>query len=274
MIVFAALAAPSLYASDGGTADGICIVERYNVTKTAKAKELQCSASDVNLAIYEVVTGPSSCIAGETILVSLKGDFTSGSKERLDVGVFISQDGSTPNAPGGSCYSDYLHPASIDNTDLDLSGGAGPYYNGEIPAADALLVDHCGDLSQGEDATFITGEFSIPCQDADGDFMADVRSCTVWDNSADDTCQDEGDVTAETTSKCDCGLVNISGIEVRETAIIEVIKDLVPNSDPGMFNLQIDGENKVTDVGDGGTTGTVSVTAGYFRDSGWQSHGR
>ena len=262
LIAVVSLTAPSLYAAHGGTPNGICMVDRFNATKTAKVEKLQCSASDVNLAIYEVVTGPSSCIAGETILVSLKGDFTSGSKVRLDMGAFISQNGGTPNALGGSCYSDYLHPASVDNNDLNLSGGAGPYYNGEIPAAGAVLLDRCGDLRQDEDATFITGVFSIPCQDADGDFRADVRSCTVWDNSVDDTCQDEGDVTAETTSKCDCGLVNISGIEVRESGYIEVVKDLVPTNDLGRFNLQIDAANKATDVGDGGTTSPVEVTAG------------
>jgi len=47
-----------------------------------------------------------------------------------------------------------------------------------------------------------------------------------------------------------------------ETANIEVIKDLVPADDSGLFNLQIDSTDAVTDVGNGGTTGSVTVGAG------------
>jgi hypothetical protein len=43
---------------------------------------------------------------------------------------------------------------------------------------------------------------------------------------------------------------------------LEVIKDLVPNSDTGLFNLQVDAVTKATDVGDNGTTGEVVVPEG------------
>ena len=45
---------------------------------------------------------------------------------------------------------------------------------------------------------------------------------------------------------------------------LRVIKDLVPDSDSGLFNLQIDGATAGTgaNVGDGGTTGFVPVNAG------------
>ena len=47
-----------------------------------------------------------------------------------------------------------------------------------------------------------------------------------------------------------------------KTGTIVVNKVLTPASDPGKFNLQIDGANKATDVGNGGTTGAVTVAAG------------
>lgn len=46
------------------------------------------------------------------------------------------------------------------------------------------------------------------------------------------------------------------------TGTIKVTKSLVPASDAGKFNLLIDGATKAADVGDGGTTGVVTVPAG------------
>ena len=42
---------------------------------------------------------------------------------------------------------------------------------------------------------------------------------------------------------------------------ITVVKELVPATDPGTFDLEIDGKAHVTGVGDGGTTGSISVGA-------------
>jgi uncharacterized repeat protein (TIGR01451 family) len=43
---------------------------------------------------------------------------------------------------------------------------------------------------------------------------------------------------------------------------IEVIKDLYPSNDSGRFNLQIDNENIIQNVGDGGTTGSIEFSVG------------
>lgn len=43
---------------------------------------------------------------------------------------------------------------------------------------------------------------------------------------------------------------------------LTVIKDLQPNDDDGLFNLQIDAVTQAADVGDNGTTGAVNVDAG------------
>jgi hypothetical protein len=46
------------------------------------------------------------------------------------------------------------------------------------------------------------------------------------------------------------------------TGTIKVTKSLVPSTDSGRFNLLIDGATKAGNVGDGGTTGVVTVPAG------------
>jgi hypothetical protein len=87
---------------------GECMVDRFNVTKPASVSDLNCTSNDVQLAIYQVLIGPNSCLEGEVIDVQLRGDFIATSAERWDVGAFISIDGGTPNSlttagGGGFC---------------------------------------------------------------------------------------------------------------------------------------------------------------------------
>ena len=50
----------------------------------------------------------------------------------------------------------------------------------------------------------------------------------------------------------------------RETGKLEVVKNLNPSTDPGKFNLQIDGNTdpQGANVGDGGTTGEETLNTG------------
>ena len=48
----------------------------------------------------------------------------------------------------------------------------------------------------------------------------------------------------------------------RKTGQLEVVKDLIPSTDPGLFNLQIDGVTEEADASDGGTTGELTVNMG------------
>ncbi len=254
--------------SHGGSTDG-CMVERYNATKPANVSSLNCTSNDVELANYTLIAGPTSCIAGEDITVTLLGEFVATSSERWDVGLFISTDGGNPNSLGGSCYNDYLHVVSTNNSDLDLTGGAGPFYNGEINEDPG---DSCGDIQQGTNAFFQTAQITIKCQDSNDNGIADVDTCTVWANSRSDgttnkpSCTSELDTTAETSAKCTCDNVEIVGLEVPYNGTIEVIKDVIPPTAPGMFNLQIDGQTEFANAQNGDSTGPVVVTAGSSID--------
>jgi uncharacterized repeat protein (TIGR01451 family) len=61
----------------------------------------------------------------------------------------------------------------------------------------------------------------------------------------------------ETGRSADCVITNTAA-----PSTIEVVKSLVPTSDGGKFNLQLDGATKAPNVGNGGTTGPVTVAAG------------
>ena len=47
-----------------------------------------------------------------------------------------------------------------------------------------------------------------------------------------------------------------------KTGRLEVVKDLIPNTDVGLFNLQINSVTEAANVGDGGTTGEKILTTG------------
>ena len=51
-------------------------------------------------------------------------------------------------------------------------------------------------------------------------------------------------------------------LNTRETGDLTVIKALSPSDDPGLFDLLIDGNVEADEVGDGGTTGAVTVNTG------------
>ena len=57
----------------------------------------------------------------------------------------------------------------------------------------------------------------------------------------------------------------------RDTGTIEVVKELDPPGDPGLFDLIVDATTEATDVGDGGTTGAITVDTGEG-DVEWEPH--
>jgi len=81
----------------------------------------------------------------------------------------------------------------------------------------------------------------------------------------------ESTIPGYTTTGFDCGASVTLALGESKTCTITnddvapkltVIKVLLPNTDNGKFNLQIDGVTRAANVGNGGTTGAVAVNAG------------
>jgi hypothetical protein len=85
---------------------------------------------------------------------------------------------------------------------------------------------------------------SVSCSDPDGGSTVDQGTRTVTIDL------DQGETIT-------CTFTN-----TRQTGTIEVKKVLSPSGDPGRFNLRIDGTTKAQNVGDGGTTGAITVGTG------------
>jgi hypothetical protein len=171
-----------------------------------------CTANDVRFTALDVISGPASCILGETVTVEVEATLESG-PERYDIGLWINErGGSALSDPDGTCYRDYLHPVSSDNTDCNQD--LGPFYNapgdddlcGDVPAVGS---DPCGSLTgpcsvDGGTCLFTYHSFtlSVLCVDMNFNGLVDTGWATSWDNNVVNECADELDTDPGTGSKC------------------------------------------------------------------------
>src|SRR5262249_10880431 len=105
------------------------------------------------------------------------------------------------------------------------------------------IQDLCGDISNaggGHNPTYykITN-ITMTCLDTDNDGFLDVNAITSWrESGANDLCRSPVGAFPGAPSKCKKQATLKIPINVPKT--IQVCKDIVPNSDTGKFNLQLD----------------------------------
>ena len=220
---------------------------------------LNCTANDVSIANATNITihDDGCAFAGDTVTFTADFEMVLTAQERFDLGIWFANDGD-PNGDGaytGSCT--VATPAyAPDPPWLDLD-----------QAIAGQEGDTCGDIDSGHSPLWPSVTMTVVCVDDDGDGFLDLPYVTSWRiPGANDLCAGPLDAYPGTPAKCkaDAGF-NIE-IPVPHSGTIEVIKDLAPASDPGLFNLQIDGVTEKTNASDGGSTGPVVVTAGISTD--------
>jgi hypothetical protein len=216
-----------------------------------------CRANDVRIIEFSMESSLESCVAGDTIDVTLRVKLRPGASTRYDIGLYIAEDGGNAMDRDAVCYRDYLQPVSDDNLDLNLVDGYGPFFNGEIGASAA---DFCGDIERRQDAVYVMSPVRITCTDGDGDgYLDDLWTVVSWANNQQSTCNDESDAVPDQTSKCRNEAFPASAIRVEpSTATLEVRKEVDPPTTSG-FNLLIDDMAEASNVGDGGSTGPVEM---------------
>lgn len=251
-----------------------CMEDVVEALDGANAVPLNCTANDVNLAIYHVLSGPPSCVAGEYVTVQLRAEAVAGASERYDIGLYVALDGG--DALRGECHQAYLPPplkpdasnpnptCSVSTTTACLTDGdcplgetcvggynpgamppglaGGPFFNAEL-AEDA--GDTCGDLEQGVPAYADLPELTIKCQDADGDGYADVSSCVSWENGKSagtankPSCTDQLDTRPSTKAKCRCAPVRVGDIEALGRILVDKVTE--PPDSPSVFDFSLSG---------------------------------
>jgi hypothetical protein len=80
-----------------------------------------------------------------------------------------------------------------------------------------------------------------------------------------DDCSTVADLMPGTSSKCKISSLTVPITVVTPTGSVQLVKDIVPNSDTGKFNLSVTPSGgtaaTATDVGDGGSVTKSSITA-------------
>gem|GEM_PF-5225515 len=271
----------------------------YNVIGTCSGGSQDGAPCVVNKPLDPCVTGGGTCISdavscinGEELTLNLQAEIIANANERYDIGIYVALDGG--DALSGVCLEQYLNDIPLEpgstggcNPTCSISGaaclkdadcpvgqtcdygydptsGAGPYFDGECTEDPG---DTCGDLEQGVTTLIDLPPITVTCQDADGNGFLDIGTATSWDQQKSDgggkpSCHSQLDTLPGSPAKCNVSSVQVGTIAFLFSASIEVVKDLIPSGDSGLFDLQIDSADQVTDVGDGGTTGAVLVYAG------------
>ncbi|MEF3692130.1 MAG: hypothetical protein V3574_03705, partial [Candidatus Moraniibacteriota bacterium] len=218
----------------------------------AAGESLNCTANDISLAnVTKIEILDDGCSSpDDTVTFKAEWDVQSTATERYDVGLYFSNDGD-PNNDGslsGSCSVSILPNSPVP-----------PWFNFD--------GDICGDASSSA-VVNPEIEMTVKCLDNNADNALDLPYCTSWDNQAGGICLSPLDAVPSQKSKCNCDDGFQVPITVPYKAQIEVVKDLIPSSDEGKFNLQIDGTDEAINVGDGGITGKVIVGAGTSENPG------
>jgi len=186
-----------------------------------------------------------------------------------DSGKYCSLADTQPCNDNGDCTGDVRVCTGFETPFLccmgpSLSKASGC---GTCPAANAAGTDLCGDIdgsAGGHNPVYykITG-ITASCIDTDGDGFLDVTACMSWDNQSGNghLCRSPLAAFPNTPSKCNCQPALKIPIKVART--IQVCKDLIPSTDPGLFNLEFDGTT-IFSCSDG--TGTCTTGSGPCSD--------
>lgn len=204
-------------------------------------KNLTCTSNDIRLAsVTEIKILDDGCAyPGDDVTFTATYNVVSTADKRYDVGLYFSTD-SDPNNDGalsGSCTISTL-PTTMD-----------------------LDKDACGDVTSSGSPVSTPITITTKCVD-DGTNHLRLPYCSAWDQNAGGVCTSPKDTAPGAPSKCSCEGGFSVPITVPYGAHIEVIKKLSPATDTGRFDLQIDGESRKLNAGDGDSTGKVSVGAG------------
>ena len=169
-----------------------------------------CTAMDVRIFSVTVLSGPPSCLEGDTVVVSLDANFSSSASSRYDIGAFVALDGG--DALTGTCLHDYLPPP------LTTIPPISPIRNGPWWSSDMTGFNTCGDIQQDTIGIRTLGgmgtQLPIACVDRNGNGNVDLSICMSWSPNQSHACNSVIDAIPEQPSQCGCQVLDLSGVFV------------------------------------------------------------
>jgi hypothetical protein len=213
-----------------------------------------CTANDTNdmsITLDPLFAGadPTSCNAGDNVTIHLKVTVGTTATERYNLGFLFSKDGKSP----------IDDPATTGATSCSAFTLPSPPF----PELDTT-PNSCGDQSSVSSNSFTTGAITVKCIAGAGGKLL-IPYVGLWNNQT-AACSGVTDLVAGTSSKCTYNQQTVNIDVVTPTGSVQLVKDVVPNSDTGKFNLSVTPSGgaaaTATDVGDGGSVTKSSITAG------------
>lgn len=174
----------------------LCPADRYG-------SDLGCTAKDVqitNISIHPGSSAPSSCVGGTSLTLDLDVTVDFGSSSRYDVGIFLSQDGASPQLQSTRTTAGATGSASCKVATLPSPPPPGttatstyPFPNldaGPFTINGQTVYDTCGDGSTATvgggtgTATFTITGVVVKCQALNSSGSLNIPFVVTWDNQA------------------------------------------------------------------------------------------
>ena len=197
------------------------LAHAFGATQCAASRfgsDLGCTANDVSITAITVAGGTASCTGGQNITLDLDATVQFASPNRWDVGIFISNDGKSPqllpaNGGAASCSVAILPTPSTLATSPFLDLDPGPWSG---------TRDSCGDGNgsmrggTGNGVLRMTG-VSVPCQALGTTGKLFIPFVVSWDNQSSPsgaTCTSINDPVPNTKSKCNAPTIAQGSVNV------------------------------------------------------------
>lgn len=207
----------------------------FGATECAASRfgsDLVCTAQDVSITGIAVAPGgPTSCVGGQSVTITLDINVNFATPNRWDAGLFLSSDGKTPEllpASGGasSCTVAVLDTPTINPATSFLDLDPGPWGG---------TTDACGDGNSsisggtGSGVQRVTG-VPVACQavDLSGGRLF-IPFLTSWDNQSSpsgSTCTSNLNPVPNTKSKCNVPDGTVLADVLKSTVELVVLPDI------------------------------------------------
>jgi uncharacterized repeat protein (TIGR01451 family) len=188
----------------GATSDAFNITTgAYGLTQCAGSRygvDLGCTANDVQITSISVVGGLTSCEGGSAITVDLDLTINSGSPDRYDIGIFISNNGADPQLV-----------STGDNCTVGILPTTDPPFRNLDPGPWSGTLDTCGDVNGTMNGgtgsgTFTMYNVNVLCQSLTGSggnlYIPFVVSWDSQSSPSGGTCTSIANPVPSTKSKC------------------------------------------------------------------------
>ena len=201
-----------------------------------------CTSLPCNLGSIASGASATIIITGSGTAVGTLTNVTSVNTSTLDIDLTNNSDSedTVVNEKNGRIVVDKVTNPSGSTQSFSFDAGGGSY-------ADFSLTNSATPNSQ----ELIAGAYSISEKDVTG-----------WEKTSISCVSSIGDTETIGNLELDPGETITCTFTNTQLPKLTVIKSLSPTTDPGLFNLQIDGTIYVPDVGNGGSTGARTLTVG------------